>query len=111
MLRWPGKRSQTRMRSGPRMAVVTSAALVAGLLPLGVASQATADGQGTLQGADEPAPIVLAQFEGAEPLGTPPIGLFNWGSDADDPPTLELQARPNAPQGEKVLAGTYDISG
>lgn len=112
MLRWPGKRSQTRMRSGPRMAVVTSAALVAGLLPLGIAAQAKADGQsGSGVSADEPAPIVLAQFEGAEPLGTPPIGIFNWGSDADDPPTLELQARADAPQGEKVLAGKYNISG
>jgi beta-glucosidase len=83
--------------------VVTVSALLAGLLPLGVASQAAAD---------DPEPTVLAAFEGAEPFASPPNpGIFGWGSDADDPPTMELQARDDAPVGEKVLHGTYNISG
>jgi beta-glucosidase len=62
--------------------------------------------------ADDPAPIVLAAFEGAEPFASPPnAGIFGWGSDADDPPTMELQTRADAPSGEKVLHGTYNISG
>ncbi|TDU90667.1 beta-glucosidase [Kribbella voronezhensis] len=55
---------------------------------------------------------MLASFEGAEPFASPPsAGIFGWGSDADDPPTMELQARADAPQGDKVLHGTYNISG
>ncbi|TDD21474.1 glycosyl hydrolase [Kribbella turkmenica] len=82
-----------------RTALVAAAALIAGLLPLPAA-------------ADEPAPIVLAAFEGAEPFASPPNpGIFGWGSDGDDPPTMALQARADAPAGGKVLHGTYDISG
>ena len=102
MPRWPVvplDPSQTRRRT----ALVTTAALLTGLLPLGVASQAAAD---------DPVPTVLAAFEGAEPFASPPnAGIFGWGSDADDPPTMELQTRADAPVGEKVLHGTYNISG
>jgi beta-glucosidase len=78
---------------------VAAAALIVGLLPL----QAQAD---------DPAPLVLAAFEGGEPFASPPnAGIFGWGSDADDPPTMSLQTRADAPSGEKVLHGTYNISG
>jgi beta-glucosidase len=98
MPRWTAIRPPRR-----RTALVTTAALLAGLLPFGIASQAAAD---------DPDPIVLASFEGAEPFASPPnAGIFGWGSDADDPPTMEFQARADAPQGEKVLHGTYNISG
>ncbi|TDO43170.1 beta-glucosidase [Kribbella sp. VKM Ac-2527] len=84
-----------------RTALVAVGALVAGLVPLGAAAVE-----------DEPPPTVLAAFEGAEPFASPPsAGIFGWGSDADDPPTMELQARDDAPSGEKVLHGTYNISG
>ena len=100
MPRWPAFRPILPRR---RTALVTTAALLTGLLPLGVASQAAAD---------DPAPTVLASFEGAEPFASPPnAGIFGWGSDGDDPPTMELQTRTDAPQGEKVLHGTYNISG
>ncbi|MEV0801447.1 glycoside hydrolase family 3 N-terminal domain-containing protein [Kribbella sp. NPDC050281] len=88
------------MRGFRQTALVAAAALITGLLPLPAV------------GADDPAPIVLAAFEGAEPFAFPPNpGIFGWGSDADDPPTMELQARADAPSGEKVLHGTYNISG
>ncbi|GAA0580392.1 hypothetical protein GCM10009534_13170 [Kribbella sandramycini] len=62
--------------------------------------------------ADDPAPLTLAAFEGAEPFASPPNpGIFGWGSDADDPPTMQLQTRSDAPAGNSVLSGTYDISG
>ena len=87
------------MRGFRQTALFAAAALITGLLPL----QAVAD---------DPAPIVLAAFEGAEPFASPPnAGIFGWGSDADDPPTMELQTRADAPSGEKVLHGTYNISG
>ncbi len=41
----------------------------------------------------------------------PAEGIFTWGGDADDPPALALTARPDAPEGDKVLGGDYDISG
>lgn len=98
MLWWSGSRSVDRRRG--RVAVVAAAALVGGLLVT------------TPAAADDPAPVTLAAFEGAEPFAAPPnAGIFTWGSDADDPPTLELQARADAPAGEKVLHGTYNISG
>ncbi|NEA36330.1 glycoside hydrolase family 3 N-terminal domain-containing protein [Streptomyces sp. SID13031] len=98
MPRWPGFRPPSR-----RTTLITVAALVTGLLPLGVAAQANAD---------DPAPTVLAAFEGAEPFASPPnAGIFGWGSDADDPPTMDLQERADAPVGGKVLHGTYNISG
>src|SRR5688500_6324014 len=94
MFRWPVVR-----RSRRRTALITVGALLIGLAPLPAV-------------ADDPAPIVLAAFEGAEPFASPPNpGIFGWGSDGDDPPTMELQARADAPAGEKVLHGTYNISG
>lgn len=98
----PPRRPLGRL-SRRRTALVAAAALLTGLLPLGIASQAAAD---------DPAPTVLAAFEGAEPFASPPNpGIFGWGSDGDDPPTMELQARADAPAGEKVLHGSYNISG
>lgn len=70
MPRWPAVPSsdrrrpdRRRMRPRRRTALVTAAALLTGLLPLGVASQAAAD---------DPVPTVLAAFEGAEPFASPP---------------------------------------
>lgn len=62
--------------------------------------------------ADEPAPVAIDRFEGEVPFATQPAeGIFTWGGDADDPPTLALRERADAPEGAKVLEGTYDISG
>ncbi|MEU4391667.1 glycoside hydrolase family 3 N-terminal domain-containing protein [Kribbella sp. NPDC023855] len=108
MPRWPGSRpsrfpAPNFRAPSRRTTLITVAALVTGLLPLGAAAQAAAD---------EPAPIMLAAFEGAEAFASPPNpGIFGWGSDADDPPTMEFQARADAPAGEKVLHGSYNISG
>ncbi|MGW7679441.1 glycoside hydrolase family 3 N-terminal domain-containing protein [Kribbella sp. NPDC054772] len=98
MLRWTGSALRKRRRGTAAAVAVT--ALLAGLLAEVPAA------------ADDPAPITLAAFEGGEPFAAPPNpGIFTWGSDADDPPTLELQTRADAPAGDKVLHGTYDISG
>ncbi|MFJ8632899.1 glycoside hydrolase family 3 protein [Streptomyces sp. NPDC093568] len=87
-----------------RTALLVSAALCTTLLPLTAAAPAT--------GAAEPAPVPVDRFEGEVPFARPPAeGLFTWGGDNDDPPTLELTARDDAPEGEKVLTGGYDISG
>ncbi|MFD0308232.1 glycoside hydrolase family 3 N-terminal domain-containing protein [Streptomyces sp. NPDC127119] len=87
-----------------RTALLVAATLLTGLLPFAAATPAS--------GADDPAPVPVDNFEGEIPFANPPAeGIFTWGSDADDPPTLELAARADAPQGDKVLAGTYDISG
>ncbi|SNX64250.1 beta-glucosidase [Streptomyces sp. TLI_55] len=84
-----------------RTALLTSATLLAALLPT-LAAQA----------ADDPAPVPVDRFEGEVPFANPPEGgLFTWGSDTDDPPKLQLSARADAPEGDKVLSGTYDISG
>ncbi|MCX5352254.1 MULTISPECIES: glycoside hydrolase family 3 N-terminal domain-containing protein [Streptomyces] len=86
-----------------RTALLASAALLTGLLPLLSAGAATAD---------EPAPVPVDHFEGEVPFANPPAGgLFTWGGDADDPPALALTTRTDAPEGTKVLTGTYDISG
>ncbi|MFJ8023321.1 glycoside hydrolase family 3 protein [Streptomyces sp. NPDC096311] len=86
-----------------RTALLASAALLTGLLPLLSAGAATAD---------EPAPVPVDRFEGEVPFANPPAGgLFTWGGDADDPPALALTTRTDAPEGAKVLSGTYDISG
>ncbi|MFC8274562.1 glycoside hydrolase family 3 N-terminal domain-containing protein [Streptomyces sp. NPDC057271] len=62
--------------------------------------------------ADEPPPVAVDRFEGEIPFADPPAeGLFTWGSDADDPPTLRIAERADAPEGAKVLEGDYDISG
>ncbi|MET7277862.1 glycoside hydrolase family 3 N-terminal domain-containing protein [Kribbella sp. NPDC005582] len=95
MPRWP-----VANRSRRRTAVVAAVALLAGTLVAGPAV------------AVDPSPLTLAAFEGAEPFASPPNpGIFGWGSDADDPPTMELQARADAPAGGSVLHGTYNISG
>nr|WP_307677502.1 carbohydrate binding domain-containing protein [Streptomyces sp. V4I2] len=58
------------------------------------------------------APVAIDRFEGEVPFANPPAeGIFTWGSDTDDPPALRLTAREDAPEGDKVLTGTYDISG
>ncbi|MET7703163.1 glycoside hydrolase family 3 N-terminal domain-containing protein [Streptomyces sp. NPDC005485] len=85
----------------PRTALLVCTALFAALLSP-TASRA----------ADDPAPVPVDRFEGEVPFGSQPAeGIFTWGSDGDDPPALRLAARADAPEGEKVLAGTYDISG
>ncbi|MFI1357646.1 glycoside hydrolase family 3 protein [Streptomyces sp. NPDC020898] len=89
-----------------RTALLVSATLLTGLLPLAAAGPAA--------GADDPppAPVPVDRFEGEVPFASPPAGgIFTWGSDADDPPTLRLTDRTDAPEGAKVLSGTYDISG
>ncbi|MET7890526.1 glycoside hydrolase family 3 protein [Streptomyces mirabilis] len=86
-----------------RTALLASAALLTGLLPLLSAGAATAD---------EPAPVPVDRFEGEVPFANPPAGgLFTWGGDADDPPALALTTRTDAPEGTKALTGTYNISG
>ncbi|MEU0035701.1 glycoside hydrolase family 3 N-terminal domain-containing protein [Streptomyces sp. NPDC006333] len=87
-----------------RTALLASAALLVGLLPLAAA--------GTVAAADDPAPVPVDRFEGEVPFANPPAeGVFTWGGDADDPPALALTARSDAPEGGKVLSGDYDISG
>ncbi|GAA3994320.1 glycoside hydrolase family 3 protein [Streptomyces plumbiresistens] len=84
-----------------RTALLSAAALLTGLLPMASA-----------QAADDLAPVPVDRFEGEVPFADPPAGgIFTWGSDTDDPPALELTARDDAPEGDKVLTGTYDISG
>ncbi|MFF1446058.1 glycoside hydrolase family 3 N-terminal domain-containing protein [Streptomyces sp. NPDC058295] len=89
-----------------RTALLASATLLAALLPMTTAAGAS--------GADDPgpAPVPVDRFEGEIPFASPPAeGLFTWGSDTDDPPALRLTARADAPEGDKVLTGGYDISG
>ncbi|MET7477357.1 glycoside hydrolase family 3 N-terminal domain-containing protein [Streptomyces sp. NPDC005648] len=84
-----------------RTALLASATLLAALIPLASA-----------RAADDPPPVPVDLFEGEVPFASQPAeGIFTWGGDSDDPPRLALTARPDAPQGEKVLTGTYDISG
>ncbi|WP_053849337.1 glycoside hydrolase family 3 N-terminal domain-containing protein [Streptomyces sp. NRRL B-24085] len=84
-----------------RTALLVSAALLTSLLPLAVA-----------RAADDPPPIPVDRFEGEVPFANPPAGgIFTWGGDTDDPPTLALSRRDDAPEGDQVLSGTYDISG
>ncbi|MFF4714088.1 glycoside hydrolase family 3 N-terminal domain-containing protein [Streptomyces eurythermus] len=85
-----------------RTALLASAALLAGLLPWAATARA----------ADEPAPTTVDRFEGEVPFAKQPAeGIFTWGGDTDDPPALRLADRADAPEGAKVLTGTYDISG
>ncbi|MEU1514247.1 glycoside hydrolase family 3 N-terminal domain-containing protein [Streptomyces sp. NPDC005811] len=85
----------------PRTALLVSTALFAALLSP-TAVRAAAD----------PAPTPVDRFEGEVPFASQPAeGIFTWGSDADDPPALRLADRADAPEGGRVLAGTYDISG
>ncbi|MFF4033156.1 glycoside hydrolase family 3 N-terminal domain-containing protein [Streptomyces sviceus] len=89
------------MRSVRRTALLASATLLAALLPFASA-----------RAADDPPPVPVDRFEGEVPFANPPAGgLFTWGSDTDDPPTLQLGSRVDAPEGDRVLSGTYDISG
>ena len=84
-----------------RTALLVSTALLTGLLPLAVA-----------RAADDPAPVPVDRFEGEVPFASPPAeGIFTWGSDADDPPTMELQPPRRRPRGREGAHGTYDISG
>ncbi|KUO07583.1 glycoside hydrolase family 3 protein [Streptomyces sp. DSM 15324] len=85
----------------PRTALLVATALFAALLSP-TAVRAAAD----------PAPVPVDRFEGEVPFASQPAeGIFTWGSDADDPPALRRAARADAPEGEQVLTGTYDISG
>ncbi|MER6467869.1 glycoside hydrolase family 3 protein [Streptomyces collinus] len=84
-----------------RTALLVSAALLTGLLPWA-----------TARAADDPPPVPVDRFEGEVPFASQPAeGIFTWGSDSDDPPALRLAARSDAPEGAKVLSGSYDISG
>ncbi|MGW1127277.1 glycoside hydrolase family 3 protein [Streptomyces sp. NPDC002526] len=96
---------RTRRRARPATAVLAAATVVAGLLAGAVPSTAApAD--------EEPAPVAVDRFEGEVPFASQPAeGIFTWGGDADDPPTLALKDRADAPEGAKVLEGSYDISG
>ncbi|MGW0934656.1 glycoside hydrolase family 3 protein [Streptomyces sp. NPDC002666] len=97
---------RTRHRARPATAALAAATVLAGLLAGAVPSAAAP------VAADEPAPVAIDRFEGEVPFATQPAeGIFTWGGDADDPPTLALKERADAPEGAKVLEGTYDISG
>lgn len=97
---------RTRHRSRPATAALAAATVLAGLLA-GAAPSAAAPAA-----ADDPAPVAIDRFEGEVPFANQPAeGIFTWGGDADDPPTLAIKERADAPEGAKVLEGTYDISG
>lgn len=97
-----------RVRPG-RTAALVAAAVIAGLLPLAGAGTSAAAGAAA---AADPAPVAVDNYEGEVPFASPPAdGLFTWGGDADDPPTLKFAERADAPQGAKALEGSYDISG
>lgn len=101
MPRTPHTRPLNRAR--PATAALAAVTVLAGLLAGAVPSAAAAG--------DEPAPVLVDRFEGEVPLGNPPAdSLFTWGGDADDHPVLEFKERADAPEGAKVLQGTYDIS-
>ncbi|MGW2563261.1 glycoside hydrolase family 3 protein [Streptomyces sp. NPDC001514] len=86
-----------------RTAMLVSACVLTGLLPLAAAATAAAD---------EPPPVPVDRFEGEVPFADPPAdGIFTWGSDADDRPQLAFEERSDAPEGAKVLKGSYNISG
>ncbi|MFJ3235324.1 glycoside hydrolase family 3 protein [Streptomyces sp. NPDC086787] len=94
-----------------RTALLAFTALLASLMPL--ASARAAD-ESAPAPAPAPAPALtpVDRFEGEVPFASQPAeGIFTWGSDADDPPALALADRADAPEGAKVLTGTYDISG
>ncbi|WP_329123348.1 glycoside hydrolase family 3 N-terminal domain-containing protein [Streptomyces sp. NBC_01465] len=94
-------RTRTRSRSRSRTAGLAAAALLAALLPFTATSAA----------ADDPAPVPVDRFEGEVPFASQPAeGIFTWGGSATDNPTLALKDRADAPEGAKVLEGTYNIS-
>ncbi|NEA13710.1 glycosyl hydrolase, partial [Streptomyces sp. SID10692] len=92
-------------RSRPATAVLAAAAVLAALLAGSATGPAAA-------AADEPAPVLVDRFEGEVPLGgqPPADAIFTWGGGAADHPKLKLTERADAPEGEKVLEGSYDIS-
>ncbi|MFI1166763.1 glycoside hydrolase family 3 N-terminal domain-containing protein [Streptomyces sp. NPDC020801] len=91
-----------------RTALLASATLLTALIPLTFAGPAAGSGAR----AADPAPVPVDRFEGEVPFASRPAeGIFTWGGDSDDPPTLRLADRSDAPEGAKVLSGTYDISG
>lgn len=103
----PGTR-RPRPRPGPRRAgtALIAATAVLGSLLAGALPSAAATA------ADEPAPVPVDRFEGEVPFAEPPAeGIFTWGSDSDDRPTLQIKERADAPEGGKALEGSYDISG
>ncbi|MEV2217245.1 glycoside hydrolase family 3 N-terminal domain-containing protein [Streptomyces sp. NPDC050997] len=85
----------------PRAALLVTTALLTALLSPSVS-----------QAAGDPAPVAVDRFEGEVPFAAQPAdGIFTWGGDNDDPPQLRFADRADAPEGAKVLSGTYDISG
>ncbi|MEU9064278.1 glycoside hydrolase family 3 N-terminal domain-containing protein [Streptomyces sp. NPDC048430] len=95
--------ARARHRARPATAALAAATVLASLLA-GAVPSAAAD-------AEDPAPVLVDRFEGEVPLGNPPAdSLFTWGGDADDHPALAFEERTDAPEGAKVLQGTYDIS-
>ncbi|MEU7026145.1 glycoside hydrolase family 3 N-terminal domain-containing protein [Streptomyces sp. NPDC046275] len=102
----PHLRTRPRRRRRAGAAALAATAVLAGLLAGAVPSAAAP------ATAADPAPRPVDRFEGEVPFAAPPAeGLFTWGSDADDHPTLSLAERADAPEGAKVLEGRYDISG
>ncbi|WP_328861839.1 glycoside hydrolase family 3 protein [Streptomyces sp. NBC_00306] len=96
--------TRTRFRTRAGTAALAATAVLTTLL--------TGAGAGVSAAADDPAPFTVDRFEGEVPFANPPAeGIFTWGSDADDQPRLELKERADAPEGAKVLEGSYDISG
>ncbi|MEU8673203.1 glycoside hydrolase family 3 N-terminal domain-containing protein [Streptomyces sp. NPDC048560] len=95
--------ARARHRARPATAALAAVTVLAGLLAGAVPSAAAE--------AEDPAPVLVDRFEGEVPFGNPPAdSLFTWGGDADDQPKLEFAERADAPEGAKVLEGTYDIS-
>ncbi|MEN8651994.1 glycoside hydrolase family 3 N-terminal domain-containing protein [Streptomyces sp. 21So2-11] len=91
-----------RLRSRTGTAVIAATAVLGSLLT-GALPSAAADG---------PAPVAVDRFEGEVPFANPPAdGIFTRGGDADDQPKLAIKERADAPEGSKVLEGSYDISG
>ncbi|MFD3438176.1 glycoside hydrolase family 3 N-terminal domain-containing protein [Streptomyces sp. NPDC058685] len=96
--------TRTRFRTRAGTAALAATAVLTTLL--------TGAGAGVSAAADDPVPFAVDRFEGEVPFANPPAeGIFTWGSDADDQPRLELKERADAPEGAKVLEGSYDISG
>ncbi|WP_418959559.1 glycoside hydrolase family 3 protein [Streptomyces tritici] len=98
----PHPRHRRRASAATLAALAVLAGLLAGAVPSAARPADAAD----------PVPRAVDRFEGEIPFAAPPAeGLFTWGSDADDHPSLTLSDRADAPEGGKVLEGRYDISG
>ncbi|MET8330395.1 glycoside hydrolase family 3 N-terminal domain-containing protein [Streptomyces sp. NPDC005181] len=105
----PRTRRRARHRARPTTAALAAVTVLAGLLAGAAPSAVAATAAAT---ADDPAPVLVDRFEGEVPFANQPAdGIFTWGGDSDDPPTLALKDRADAPEGTKVLEGTYNISG